>query len=104
MCNDVCNDGTRATDATPRDPTVTSDERTTSDAPPAVAGARPPVWRKSSASNPQGNCVELAVLPDGGVAIRNSRFPAGPQITYTRAEIAAFVHGVRAGEFNDLLA
>ena len=34
----------------------------------------------------------------------NVRTPAGPQITYTRAEMAAFVHGVRAGEFNDLLA
>lgn len=59
-------------------------------------------WRKSSASNPTGNCVELAELPDGGVAVRNSRHPAGPTLVYTRAEIAAFIHGVRAGEFDDL--
>jgi hypothetical protein len=59
-------------------------------------------WRKSSASNPTGNCVELAELPDGGVAMRNSRQPAGAVLVYTRAEIAAFILGVRAGEFDDL--
>lgn len=61
-------------------------------------------WRKSTVSNPSGNCVELAVLADGGVAVRNSRFPGGAHLTYTRAEIAAFVRGVRAGEFDDLLS
>jgi len=59
-------------------------------------------WRKSSASNPSGNCVELAELPDGEVAVRNSRQPAGPALVYTRAEIAAFLAGVRNGEFDDL--
>lgn len=59
-------------------------------------------WRKSSASNPTGNCVELAPLSDGGVAVRNSRRPAGPMLVYTRAEIAAFIAGVQAGEFDDL--
>ena len=43
------------------------------------------------------------MLPDG-VAVRNSRFPDGPRILYTRAEMAAFVQGVRAGEFDDLLS
>ena len=62
-----------------------------------------PTWRKSTVSNPSGNCVELAVLPDGGVAVRNSRFPDGPHLTYTRAEVAAFVRGVQLGEFDDLL-
>jgi hypothetical protein len=59
-------------------------------------------WRKSSASNPVGNCVELAVLDDGGVLVRNSRFPDGPRLAYTHAEMAAFVRGVQAGEFDDL--
>jgi Domain of unknown function (DUF397) len=59
-------------------------------------------WRKSTASNPSGNCVELAALPDGSVAVRNSRDPAGAALVYTRAEVAAFLAGVKNGEFDDL--
>jgi uncharacterized protein DUF397 len=68
-----------------------------------VAATSGPLWRKSTISNPSGNCVELAELPDGHVAVRNSRFPHGPRLVYTRDEIAAFVSGVQAGEFDDLL-
>ena len=27
-------------------------------------------WQKSGRSNPSGNCVEAAALPDGSVAVR----------------------------------
>jgi hypothetical protein len=64
-----------------------------------IAGAE---WRKSRRSAPGGNCVELAALPDGGVAVRNSRFPSGPALVYTRAELAAFLGGVKDGEFDGL--
>ncbi|GLW97042.1 DUF397 domain-containing protein [Microtetraspora sp. NBRC 16547] len=60
-------------------------------------------WRKSVRSNSTGNCVELAELPDGGVAVRNSRFPEGPALIYTRDEIRALVLGAKDGEFDALL-
>jgi hypothetical protein len=59
-------------------------------------------WRKSSQSNSQGQCVEFAALPDGSVAVRNSRYPQGPALVYTRAEISALIAGVKDGEFDDL--
>jgi len=60
-------------------------------------------WRKSSISNSQGACVELARLTGGEFAVRNSRSPEGPALIYTRAEIAALIEGVKRGEFDDLL-
>ena len=62
----------------------------------------PLTWRKSRASNPRGDCVELARLAGGAVAVRNSRDPHGPALVYTPAEIAAFLEGAKAGEFDDL--
>lgn len=61
------------------------------------------IWRKSRASNPSGDCVELAALAGGDVAVRNSRDPRGPSLVYTRAEIAAFIRGAKDGEFDDLI-
>ena len=59
-------------------------------------------WRRSARSGALGNCVEVARLADGAIAMRNSRFPTGPALIYTPAEIAAFLAGVRDGEFDDL--
>jgi len=59
-------------------------------------------WQKSWHSNPNGECVELAALPNGEIAVRNSRFPGGPVLLYTRAEITAFLAGAKDGEFDHL--
>ena len=59
-------------------------------------------WRKSRYSNPCGSCVELAQLADGRIAVRHSRHPGGPALIYSRAEMIAFIHGVKVGEFDDM--
>ncbi|MFJ6900583.1 DUF397 domain-containing protein [Streptomyces hokutonensis] len=61
-------------------------------------------WRKSRRSGGNGNCVEIAALPGGDVAVRNSRYPGGPALVYTREEIAAFLGGVKDGEFDFTLS
>jgi Domain of unknown function (DUF397) len=61
-------------------------------------------WLKSQASNPSGNCVEMAELPDGAIAVRNSRFPDGPALLYTRAEIDAFIKGAKDGDFDEIVS
>jgi hypothetical protein len=55
-------------------------------------------WRKASFSGAQGNCVELAWPGSDAVAVRNSRDPRGPVLVYPRADLAAFLAGVRNRE------
>jgi Domain of unknown function (DUF397) len=64
----------------------------------------PPLrWQKSGRSNPSGNCVEMARLPEGSIAVRNSRDPRGPALVYTVDEIEAFLLGARDGDFDNLV-
>ncbi|KEZ34806.1 DUF397 domain-containing protein [Frankia sp. CeD] len=61
----------------------------------------PLTWRKSSYSGGTGgNCVEVATLPDGGRAVRDSKNPDGPALHFTATEWAAFLAGVHGHEFD----
>jgi hypothetical protein len=60
-------------------------------------------WQKSRYSNGVSNCVEMAWLPSGEVALRNSRYPDGPALIYTQAEIEALIRGVKDGDFDNLI-
>jgi hypothetical protein len=60
-------------------------------------------WHKSARSSAQGNCVEVARLPGGELAVRNSRHPQGPALVFTHSEFEAFVLGAKDGDFNELL-
>ncbi len=63
-------------------------------------------WRISSFTEGQGGnggtCVQTAALSNGRVAVRNSNHPDAGTVIFTRAEMAAWVTGVKAGEFDDL--
>lgn len=57
-------------------------------------------WVKSRKTEATGQCVELALLPTGGVAIRNSTDPNGPALLFTALEMDAFLDGAKKGEFD----
>ncbi len=62
-----------------------------------ATGAR---WVKSSYSGPTGgNCVEVAFLANGQVAVRNSRHPSGPALVFLAPEWDNFLDGAKDGEF-----
>jgi hypothetical protein len=57
-------------------------------------------WRVSSFTD-NGTCVEVAGTPDG-VLVRNSNARDAGTVAFTRAEMAAWIKGCKAGEFDDL--
>jgi hypothetical protein len=57
-------------------------------------------WRRSTSSMGSGQCVEVAFLETGGVAIRDSKDQAGPVLMPLPGEWQAFVGGVKVGEFD----
>jgi len=57
-------------------------------------------WVKATASFANGNCVEIATLPDGMIGIRDSKSPQGPILRFTPGEWNAFLNGAQRGEFD----
>jgi len=47
-----------------------------------------------------GSCVEVGRTPDGAVLVRDTKNRAQQALAFTEEEWAAFVAGVKAGEFD----
>ncbi|MGH3930228.1 MAG: DUF397 domain-containing protein [Pseudonocardiaceae bacterium] len=63
------------------------------------------VWRKSSYTgglNGGGDCVEMVALPDGLIAVRDSKCPDSAVLFFTHPELAAWIKAVKHHEFDDL--
>ncbi|WP_433469574.1 DUF397 domain-containing protein [Spirillospora sp. CA-128828] len=54
-------------------------------------------WRKSSYSDVEGNCVELARAPRG-VAVRDSKAPDGPVAALSAPAFADLIASIKAGQ------
>jgi len=63
-----------------------------------------PSWTKSSLSHANGNCVEVADLPDRHVGMRDSKDAHGLVLRFPAEEWRAFLGGVRNGEFDRFTA
>lgn len=54
---------------------------------------------KSSFSEPKENCVDVD-FDSATVTVRDDKDPSGPELHFTHPEWAAFIDGVKAGEFD----
>jgi Domain of unknown function (DUF397) len=57
-------------------------------------------WRTSSRSANGGNCVEVARNLPGAVAVRDSKDPDGPTLTFDRAAWRAFIAALADGRLD----
>jgi len=56
-------------------------------------------WRVSSMCGGNGECVAVAKLPDGDIAVKDAKEHDGHVLRFSADEWRAFIAGVRAGEF-----
>jgi hypothetical protein len=52
-------------------------------------------WRKSQRSNGQAECVEVGETRPGNIAVRDSKDPDGPRLTFGPAQWRAFATRVK---------
>lgn len=58
------------------------------------------LWRKSSYSGANGNCVEVARFQERALAVRDSKDPSGPVLNFSAEGWSAFLRGVKGGDFD----
>ncbi|PKW12924.1 DUF397 domain-containing protein [Saccharopolyspora spinosa] len=64
---------------------------------PELNGA---LWRKSSRSHEQGQCVELAQNLPGVSAVRDSKAPEQGALVFTKAQLQTFLTTVKSGQLD----
>ncbi|WP_137813333.1 DUF397 domain-containing protein [Gandjariella thermophila] len=57
-------------------------------------------WRKSSRSSSGGNCVELALLPGGRMAVRDSKCPQAGTLVFPSTTLTALLTSARNGQLD----
>ena len=53
------------------------------------------MWRRSSHSGANGDCVEVARPVPGLIAVRDSKDPGGPRLAFTPGQWTTFTTAVR---------
>lgn len=76
---------------------ITSPESASTKASDRHTGQR---WVKSSLSYANGDCVEVAGLPEGLIGVRDSKDASSAVLRFTASEWEAFIGGVKNGEFD----
>ncbi len=57
-------------------------------------------WFKSSKSSGEGQCTMCARLPDGGMAVKDSRHPASPVLRFSAAQWRAFTQDLKRDDLD----
>ncbi|MGW1835742.1 DUF397 domain-containing protein [Streptomyces sp. NPDC002067] len=63
------------------------------------ASTLPVTWWKSSFSDAGAQCVELGIVDDATVAVRDSKNPRGTALLLSREQMTAFVSAAASGRF-----
>jgi hypothetical protein len=59
-------------------------------------------WGRGSLSKNNGKCVQIAELPEGGIAVRNSKNSEGADLRLTADEWNDFLARAKNGEFDGI--